>query len=592
MKAEGIYTHFSIYFPLWMTPKPDSWLEGYDGKKHPFAVLMFNDKFQAKYRSWWKALLTEIDPKTGKALIDEPAVFGCEIQNEDSFFFWTFSDKNIPDPQIRILEAKFGVWLKNKHGTIDKAFEAWKEKPSGRDSIAEGRVAFRPLWNIANEKTARDKDTVEFLTITQRRYYEKEIEHLRGLGFKGLICCSNWITASPEVLTPLEKYTYTVGDFIDRHGYFSCNHKGENAAWSVRVGHTFAHRSALKFDPEEPGKPKLFVHPVMDPTYNGKPSMISETTFTRPNRYRTEAPIFYAAYGALQGTDAIVHFAFDGADWSVKPNFWMQQWTLCSPVMMGQFPASALVFRERVVSEGKLAADVPLNIGDLVDLEGTPLPQDASLDELRLVDVPKSSGALPKGRPVDPLVQFVGRTEVNFSALREPRRPDIPARVFLDRKAKVVSSSNRTLLLDYDKGVFTIDAPNAQGVVGDLSCKPMHETSLLEVTSKLVNACFLVVSLDGKPIKESKKMLLQVMSEEKPTDFRAEDLGDGKRRIANIGRDPWLVREIEGTVKFKVADADKLKVTKLDQNGLKVGEATAGGKIELDPRTVYYVIER
>ena len=24
MKAEGIYTHFSIYFPLWFTPKPDN----------------------------------------------------------------------------------------------------------------------------------------------------------------------------------------------------------------------------------------------------------------------------------------------------------------------------------------------------------------------------------------------------------------------------------------------------------------------------------------------------------------------------------------------------------------------------------------
>jgi hypothetical protein len=31
MKAEGIYTHFSIYFPLWLTPKPGTpWLPGYD----------------------------------------------------------------------------------------------------------------------------------------------------------------------------------------------------------------------------------------------------------------------------------------------------------------------------------------------------------------------------------------------------------------------------------------------------------------------------------------------------------------------------------------------------------------------------------
>jgi hypothetical protein len=49
----------------------------------------------------------------------------------------------------------------------------------------------------------------------------------------------------------------------------------------------------------------------MDPEYAGLPSMISETTWTRPNRYRSEAPLYYAAFGALQDGDAIVHFSFD-----------------------------------------------------------------------------------------------------------------------------------------------------------------------------------------------------------------------------------------------------------------------------------------
>ena len=34
MKAEGIYSHFSIYFPIWLKPKPGTpWLKGYDGQK-------------------------------------------------------------------------------------------------------------------------------------------------------------------------------------------------------------------------------------------------------------------------------------------------------------------------------------------------------------------------------------------------------------------------------------------------------------------------------------------------------------------------------------------------------------------------------
>jgi hypothetical protein len=119
----------------------------------------------------------------------------------------------------------------------------------------------------------------------------------------------------------LEKLSYAAGDFIDRHGYFECNHQGDNAAWSIRNAHTYSDRSALRFDAQEPGKPKQFVHPVMDPHYAGKPSMISETTFCRPNRYRSEAPFYFSVYGALQDSDGIVHFAFDGNRWAVKPGF-------------------------------------------------------------------------------------------------------------------------------------------------------------------------------------------------------------------------------------------------------------------------------
>ena len=174
MKAEGIYTHFSIYFPLWFDPPADlDWLPGYDGKTHPFATLYFNPKFQEKYRSWWKALLTTPSPTTGKRLIDEPAVFGAELINEDSFFFWTFNDKNIPDPQLRILEQQFGEWLKSKYGSLDKAFAAWNGQKIDRDTPAEGRIGFRPLWNIAHERTPRDQDTARFLTEAQRRFYDE-----------------------------------------------------------------------------------------------------------------------------------------------------------------------------------------------------------------------------------------------------------------------------------------------------------------------------------------------------------------------------------------------------------------------------------
>jgi hypothetical protein len=589
MKAEGIYSHFSIYFPLWLQPKPGTpWLEGYDGRKHPFAALFFNEGFQKQYRAWWQALLLTPDPATGKRLVDEPAVAGLEILNEDSYFFWTFNPDAVPDAELRIVERRFGDWLARKYGSVDKALRAWGGPAAGRDAPAEGRVGFRPLWNMANERTPRDRDAARFLVESQRGFYQATYQFLRELGFKGVITASNWVTADPRVLGPLEKYTYTACDFIDRHGYFGCREKGEAAEWSVRDGHTYADRSALRFEPEEPGKPKVFAHTVMDPSYDGKPSMVSETTFNRPNRYRSEAPLFYAAYGALQDSDAIVHFALDGPAWSVKPGFFMQPWTLMSPAMMGQFPAAALIYRKGLVATGDLLVDLDLRLGDLLDLKGTPLPQDAALDELRLKDVPAGTTLKP-GDVIDPLVHFAGRTNVNFTERAgSARLKDLKGLV--DRKRQVVTSSTGELRLDYGKGLLAVNAPAAQGLSGALSAAKGVELKDLSITSGLDLGHVIAVSLDGQPLSRSRRILLQAMSEEKATDFRTEPGPGGGRRITSIGHDPWLVKEIEGVVRFKRPDASGLKVTALDFNGEPRKAAGTADGFRLAPDTSYYLI--
>jgi hypothetical protein len=588
-KDQGIYVHFSTYFPLWLKPKPNNpWLAGYDGQHNAFAALYFNPDFQKQYQTWWRALLTTPNPKTGKRLIDEPAVSSLELVNEDSYFFWTFNPKAIPPDQLQLIESQFGKWAAQKYGSIDAAIQKWNGLKTDHDDPATGRLGFRPLWNIANQRTPRDQDTVAFLAEAQRAFYDNTRAFLRQQGFKGVITASNWTTASAQYLGPVERYTYAGCDFIDRHGYFGGKLEGQDSAWSIRDGDIYSDCDALKFESAEPGKPKSFNNPAMDIHYDGKPSMISETAFNRPNRFRTEAPLYYAAYGALQDTGAIVHFAMDTANWSVKPGFFMQPWTLMTPTQVGQFPAAALIFRKGLIRTGPMLVDLNLKIADILALRGTPMPQDASFDELRAKDVPLGTTIEPSN-VIDPLVHYVGQTNTTFSETGGPAKLADLSR-YIDRRAQTVSSATGELKLDYGKGILSLNAAKAQGVVGAL--KDAGNITLKDCTlsSDMDLGSIIAVSMDDKPLASSSKILLQVMSEERVSDFKTEPAGNGLQRITNIGHDPWQIRQITGTVKLIRPDASHLKVTALDANGEPIKEIGNAANVTLNPRAIYYLI--
>ena len=584
MKQEGIYSYLSIYFPLWLKPtKGQDWRKGYDGNMPTFGLIYFEKEFQRLYRSWLDAILA-VETAEGLRLADDPAVAGIELVNEDSLFFWTFDYKNIPGPQMEKLETMFGAWAKKKYGSLEKALATWTAKDK-HDDVSAGRLGLRPLWSMVNDKTLRDQDTARFLFETQNAFYQDHTDYLRSKGFDGLVTASNWTTANNEILGPLEKLSYTSGDVIDRHGYFGGSHTGDNSAWSIREGHSYADRSALKFAGKTPGAKNDFSHPVMDIMTNLKPSMISETTWTRPNRFRGEAPLFYAAYGALQGTDAIFHFALDGADWSSKPRFFVQPWTLMSPTQMGQFPAAALIYRRGLVSEGKLVANVNISLDEAFALKGAKLSAKANLDALREADV--TAGTTSTGG-IDPLIHLVGKTNLSINQ-PDAREGLADLSKYIDRKGQTVSSSSGELKLDYGNGLLTINAPAVQGASGDLKSAEKIQLTDLSIESAMELAQIVAVSLDGQPLAKAKKILLQVMTEEKPSDFETADAGKGLKRITNLGTDPWLFKEPSGTIRMMGA---KVKITALDLNGYPVRKMGTSEDIRLDPKTVYYLLER
>jgi hypothetical protein len=193
------------------------------------------------------------------------------------------------------------------------------------------------------------------------------------------------------------------------------------------------------------------------------------------------------------------------------------------------------------------------------------------------------------GQRIDPLIHYAGRVEVNFTGT--PGKTALSdLKPFVDRAAKTVRSSMRELSLDYEKGLLVINAPLAQGASGNLLAAGPLTLGDCRVESAMDNGHIILVSLDGEPLRSSKRMLLQVMSEEKASGFATEDVGGGLKKITNIGRDPWRVKNLQGSVKFTSGAA--IKTQPLDFNGYPSGAAQSTVDLTLAQTTIYYLLTR
>ena len=583
MKREGIYTHLSIYFQHWFHPEETGKFPGYKKGDMPFAIHFYNEEWQKMYREWWRALLTRPNPYTGKALKDDPAVMGLELLNEDSFFFWTFDYKRIPEPQMAILEKMFGDWLTKKYGSIDKALGQWKS-PHERDNAAAGRAGFEPLWQLFNRRNQRDKDTARFLAEVQRKFFDDHDRFVKKeLGFKGVVCASNWRTANTAVLGALDKWTNAGCDFMDHHGYYGAWSEKKAQSFNMAPGDLFADRSLSRWD-SGPGEARRRLElPFICSTIAGKPAMVSEYAWQGFNDCRAEMPLIVGALASQSGMDAMVCFALESTPaWQTTID---GHWPVLTPAEIGQFPGKALLYRQRMVSEAKPVASVRVNVEEMMNLKGNAFTDPASEDANRGNEGRDTSKAGIDARcfahgPVT--TDFVETGESSFTA------PD-PA-VFHNADRQELQGASGQIDWQYGKGLFLVKAPQAQAVCGFLG--KAGEIALGDVTVKagMPFGAVWAVAMDGRPLASSRKILVQVMSEQRNAGF--ETKGEPKKQIVSLGGPPLIVRQMSGEIQFSRSDATELAVTALDINGCPKGSAGAADRLVLQPDTIYYLIEK
>ncbi len=603
-RAAGIYTQLRI---VWFHGITGAAL-GIDGheKQDLQCLVLFHPRVQQAWKAWAKALLTAVNPHTGMALKDDPALFSVEIANEDSLLFYV-TDR-IQGGARAELERQFHTWAVQKYGAVSNVYAAWQHTKDPDDNPEGGRLAVVKIWFLTragrghvNEQRVRDQ--LQFLVETSRAWNREAARFLKhDVGARHiLVAGSNFVPADRVTMDDaLRLLTWRDMDIIENNHYFTDGGKSAQEGWRADAGGFMGMRSAV-------------LHPLGLPTNKrqteGKPFMCTEILWPRPHPFEVEGPLLVAAYQQLAGADGMawagprditwerrdaVYYTF----WRVEGSMPMRPFSCAGPSTLGQFPAAAAMLRLGLLKPGpvvvretrteeEIIAGAPPVIAEEFAYDPTQFARGAAQDTLVAGGVPKEAF-------------LIGRVTVRLADAPAPAQV-MDMRPFIG--GGIVTSATKELVMDTRRGLFTINAPAAQGAVGFLRDAGVIRLLNVRIRSSALHGTVAVVALDAKPLDVSRRILVQTGTRAVPTGWRESVASweEGGRtnqglRIDATGDLPWRVRN--ETVTVTLPRAAVTKATVLDGNGMAVPSITGvlartrnSVRINVPPGVMYVVLE-
>lgn len=260
LKEQGIYIYLdNMTFRKFKSGDGVPHADELDNAAKPYTL--FDPWLITLQKEYMTQLWTHLNPYTGLAYKDEPAVVLTEITNENDLL-GNMNRLKCPyyDQEYRYLLRD---WL-NAHG---KTYD-WENCE---------------LWKY-------DENLVDFKMDVTLSYYTRMVGHLRSLGVRIPITGNTWYHNSIANVAAQKDMDYT-----DAHHYI----------WDHRWGQT------KKFWYNDPitRYPSVCYNLAKMRTAT-QPFVVSEWNMCWPNSYRAEGPIYYAALSALQDWDGIGIFDY------------------------------------------------------------------------------------------------------------------------------------------------------------------------------------------------------------------------------------------------------------------------------------------
>ncbi len=547
MKKHGIYTTVS---PFWAR-------EGMGG-----GLLFFDPKVQGHYKNWLKILFTTPRPEFGgKTLAEEPALGIFQIQNEDSLLFWTVN--NVKGDFKKLLGQQLGAWLIKKYGSIEKAREAWAGHDEEGDDWDNAVLGMVNIWHATkgakdqnNKQTQRTTDQVQFFTETMYNFNKMIGDYVHNeLNCPVVINAGNWKTADNVLLNDAERYSYTPNEVMAVNRYFGGMHNGKHRGWAIINGDEYTSDSALT--------DAALSLPTNLKLTKGKPMMITESSWVMPNEYAAESPFLIAAYSSLTGFDAYYWFSTSTETWTEprSANGYLpsaSKWVCMTPDMAGQFPGAALAFRQGYIAKGAAVVEEHRSLRAIYERKSPMLAEEASFDPNRDAGDQPADSNFKAG--VSPYAFLAGPVEVVYDSNESKTKvTDLTTLIKDVGTGKEVTSVTGEIIMNTDKGFCTVNTEKCQGVSAHFVNR--QDFAFDDVTISCANdfGTVMVVSYDGKALKSSEKVLVQLGMQCRPSGWQTTPSQIKKKdaapipakKITNYGKAPWMVQSPEVVVTIK-----------------------------------------
>lgn len=382
LKEKGIYLHIDLIVAR-------NFVEG-DGLDYPGDVgscvkryPMYNKRLIELQKEYARQLLCHVNPYTGLALKDDPAVITVQINNEESAIKGSMEAdwrEEIKPYQDEVRKA-FSNFLLAKYQTRQHLQEAWtwngccalgedEDPASGTVKVIPGSF-YQPQndpngeW-LKEDSPARYADFMEFGIQANRSFYQMMYGYLRELGVKVPINTSNLICGAADV------YGHIDADVMENNTYF--NHPmfpltGEVYRTVGPTEYVSVNPLTIQRGVGSLGTTLLSLGSVA--IVQGKPFMISEWNDYGLHPFHSTSFVHTVAYACLNDWDGLILYNHHTSEkWDDQPADEIRNVfdAYNDPALICQWGFMASMFLKGLVSPAAHRADVVYTQNDLCTL--------------------------------------------------------------------------------------------------------------------------------------------------------------------------------------------------------------------------------